>query len=98
MGSQRAGAYRVTEQQQQYQCIPQIFVEFVVQLLSRVQFFVTLWTTARQAPLSIKFTRQEYRSGLPFPSPGGLPAPEIEPVSLALAGGFFTTEPPGKPL
>ena len=46
------------------------------------------------------FSRQEYWSGLPFPSPGDLPHPEKEPVSLAsptLAGGFFTTEPPGKP-
>ena len=43
-------------------------------------------------------SRQEYWSGLPFPSPGDLPDPGIEPVSPALAGGFFTTEPPGKPL
>ena len=43
------------------------------------------------------FPRQEYRSGLPFPSPGELPDPRIEPVSSALAGGFLTTEPPGKP-
>ena len=44
------------------------------------------------------FPRQEYRSGLPFPSPGDLPNPGTEPVSPALAGRFFTTEPPGKPL
>ena len=43
------------------------------------------------------FSRQEYWSGSPFPSPGGLLGPGIEPVSPALAGGFFTTEPPGKP-
>ena len=43
------------------------------------------------------FPRQEYWSGLPFPSPGDLPDPGIEPMSPALAGGFFTTEPPGKP-
>ena len=42
------------------------------------------------------FSRQEFWSGLPFPSPGDLPDPGIEPVSPALAGGFFTTEPPGK--
>ena len=42
-------------------------------------------------------SRQEYCSGLPFPSPGDLPNPETEPVSPALAGGFFTTESPGKP-
>ena len=52
---------------------------------------------ARQAPLSWDFPRQEYRSGLPFPSPGGLPDPGMEPTSPALADGFFTTEPPGKP-
>ena len=47
-------------------------------------------------PLSMGFPRQEYWSGLPFPSPGDLPDPGIDPVSPALAGGFFTTEPPGK--
>jgi len=50
-----------------------------------------------QAPLSTGFPRQEYWSGLPFPSPGDLSDPEIEPTSPVLAGGFFTTEPPGKP-
>ena len=48
--------------------------------------------------LSMGFFRQGYRSGLPFPPPGDLPDPGIEFVSLALAGGFFTTEPPGKPI
>ena len=54
-----------------------------------------------QAPLSMEFSRQEYWSGLPSPAPGDLPNPGIEPmspVSPVLAGGFFTTEPPGKPL
>ena len=50
-----------------------------------------------QAPLSTEFSRQEYYSGLPFPPPGSLPDPEIEPASPALAGGFFITELPGKP-
>ena len=61
---------------------------------SHVQFFATLWTVACQAPQSMGFPRQEYWNGLPFPSPGDLPDPEIEPMSLmspALAGGFFTT-------
>ena len=58
---------------------------------------VTLWTIAHQAPLSMGFPRQEYCSGLPFPSPRDLPDPGIEPVASALATGFFTTEPPGKP-
>ena len=54
----------------------------------------TPWTVAHQAPLSLEFSRQEYYSGLPFPSPGDLPYPGIEPMSLALAGGFYTTELP----
>ena len=66
-------------------------------LLSRftcVQLFVTPWIIAHQAPLSMGFSRQEHWSGLPCPSPGDLPDPGIEPVSLmssALAGMFFTT-------
>ena len=60
-----------------------------VKLLSHVQLFVTPWTVAHQAPLSLGFSRQEYWSGMPFPSPGYLPNPGIEPESLsspALAG------------
>ena len=57
----------------------------------------TSWTVALQTALSMGFSRQEYWSGLPFPSPGDLPNPGIKPISAALAGGFFTTEPPGKP-
>ena len=52
---------------------------------------------AHQAPLSMGFSRQEYQSGLPFPSPGDLPRLGIDSKSSALAGEFFTTEPPGKP-
>ena len=58
--------------------------------------FVTPWTAACQAPLSMGFPRQEDWSGLPFPSPGTLPDPVIELESPALAGGFFTTKLPGK--
>ena len=61
---------------------------------------VALWTAAHQVPLSMGFSRQEYWSGLPFPTPGDLPDPGLEPASPvppALAGGFFTLEPPGKP-
>ena len=54
------------------------------------------WTVACQAPLSMGFSRQEYWSGLPFPSPGDFPNPGIEPASCAFLGGFFTTEPSGK--
>ena len=69
-------------------------------MLSHVQLFVTPWTIAYQLPLSMKFSRQEYWSGLLFPPPWDLPVPEIELMSLvspALAGKFFSTEPPGKP-
>ena len=65
-----------------------------------VRLFATPWTVARQASLSMGLSQQEYWSGLPFPLPGDLPNPRIEPafpVAPALAGGFFTTEPPGKP-
>ena len=57
------------------------------------------WAIAHQAPLFIGFPRQEYWSGLPFPTPGDLPAPVIEPKSPALAGGIFTTtrETPSEP-
>ena len=60
---------------------------------------MTLWTVARQAPLSMEFSRQEYWSGLTFSSPGDLPDPGTEPMSPAspaLGGAFLTTEPPGK--
>ena len=60
-------------------------------------FFETPWTIAHQSPLSMGFPRQEYWSGLPFPSLGYLPLPGIEPVSPALAGGFFSREPGESP-
>ena len=62
---------------------------------------MTLWTVARQVPLSMEFTRQEYWSGLPFLSPRDLLYPRLEPespASPALAGGFVTTESPGNTL
>ena len=65
--------------------------------LSRVQPFVTPRTVTHQASLSMGFPRQESWSGLPFPTPGNLPNPGMEPRSPALAGGFSATEPPGKP-
>ena len=70
-----------------------------VKSLSHVQLFVTLWTVACQAPLSMGFSSgQEYWSRLSFPPPGDLPYLGIKPAYLALAGRFFTTEPPGKPI
>ena len=70
-----------------------------VSVLCHVRFFAALWTVTRQALLTMKFSRHEYWSGLPFPSPVDLPNPGIEPTSLmfpALAGGLFTTSAPGK--
>ena len=66
-----------------------------VKSLSRVQLFATPWTTAHQAPLSMGFSRQEYWSGVPFPSPGDLPDPGIEPGSPAFQVDALTSEPPG---
>ena len=67
---------------------------YVLSHCSHVQLSVTPWTVAGQTPLSMGFFRQKYWSGLPFPPPGGLPNPEIKPMSLmspALAEGFLTT-------
>ena len=67
-----------------------------VKSLSHVQLFATPWTVAHQAPLSVGFSRQEYWSGLPFPSPGDLPNPGIKRGSPALKADALTSEPPGK--
>ena len=64
-----------------------------VQLINHVP-----WTVAASLLCPWDFFRQEYWSGLPFPPPGDLSVPGIEPTSPALAEGFFTTEPPGKPI
>ena len=66
-----------------------------VKSLSRVRLFVTPWTVALQAPLSMGFSRQEYWSGLPFPSPGDLPNPGIGPGSPTLQADALPSEPPG---
>ena len=66
------------------------------QSLSCVQLFVAPWTEARQAPLSMEFPRQEYRSGLPLHSPRHLPDPGIEPGSPALQADYLLTELQGK--
>ena len=69
----------------------------LVRLLSCVRLFATPWTIAYQAPPSMGFSRQEYWSGLPFPSPGDLPNPGIEPRSPALRAGALPSEPQGSP-
>ena len=83
-----------------YNCIPiycGINMKVKVKLLSHVQLFATPWTVALQAPPSMGFSRKEYWSGLPFPSPGDLPDPGIEPRSPTLQADALTSEPPGKP-
>ena len=65
--------------------------------LSCARLFVTPWTVGHQAPLSMEFSKQEYCSGLPFPSPGHLPDSEVEPGSPALQADSLPSEPPGKP-
>ena len=67
-----------------------------VQPLSPVCLFVILWTATCQAPLSVRFSKLEYWSGLPFPPPGDLLNPEIEPVSPALQADSLPTEASGK--
>ena len=67
-----------------------------VKSLSPVRLFATSWTVAHQAPPSMGFSRQEYWSGLPFPSPGDLPDPGIEPGSPASQADTLTSEPSGK--
>ena len=69
----------------------------MLRCFSHVQLFATLWAVACQAPLSMGFLRQEYWSGLPFPSPGDLPDPGIKPGSPAFQADALTSEPPGKP-
>ena len=68
-----------------------------VKSLSHIQLFDTLWTVAYHAPPSMEFSRQEYRSGLPFPSPGDLPDSGMELRSPALQADALPSEPPGKP-
>ena len=79
-----------------YQGVTNWVCMYVLSHSSCVRLIATPWTVARQAPLSMGFSSQEYWNGLPFPSPGDLPDPGIEPTSPALAGGFFTPEPLGK--
>ena len=75
-----------------------LYTSVKVKSLSRVRLFATSWTVACQAPPSMGFSRQEYWSGLPFPSPGHLPNPGIKPRSPALQADALTSEPSGKPL
>ena len=90
----RAVVHGVTKSWTRLSDWTELNIVVTAQSLSLVQLFAAPWTVAHQAPLSTEFPRQEYWSGLPFPSPGHLPNPGIEPMSLAsdaLAGRFFTT-------
>ena len=69
--------------------------DIVMKSLSRVRLFVTPWTVAHQIPPSMKFSRQEYWSGLPFPSPEHLPNPGFKPGSPTLQADALPSEPPG---
>ena len=73
-------------------------VKVKMKSLSRVRLFATPWTVAYQAPPSMGFSRQQYWSGLPFPAPGDLPDPGIEPRYPTLQADALSSEPPGKPL
>ena len=77
---------------------PTCMLVYVLSRFSRVHLFVTPWTVARQAPLSMGLSRQEYWSGLSFPSPEDLSNPGIEPRSPALQADSLPAEPQGKPL
>ena len=71
-----------------------MYLKVKVKSLSRVRFFATPWTSAHQAPPSMEFSRQEYWSGLPFPSAGDLPNPGIEPGPPSLRSDALPSEPP----
>ena len=73
-----------------------VFIQLSCSVMS--DSFATTWTIAHQAPLSMKFSRQEYRSGFPFPSPGDLTDPGIEPWSPSLQADSLPSEPLGKPV
>ena len=105
-----ANTFQLVQAKLSHQIVNQIsfiaklsYGQFRAQLLSHVQLFVTPWTVACQAPLSMRLSRQSYWKVFPFPPPGDLPDPGIKSISpvssisSALAGECFTTEPPGKP-
>ena len=77
------------------QCEHGMKVKVKVKSLSRIQLFATPWTVAYQASPSMEFSRHEYWSRLPFPSPGDLPNPGTEPASPALQADVLPSEPPG---
>ena len=94
VGRALGGGFRMGET-----CTPmadsyKVKVKVKVKSLSRVRLFATPWTVAYQAPQSTEFSRQEYWSGLPFPSPGDFPNPGIEPRSPVLQADTLSSKPP----
>ena len=87
------GAPQQMETQDDFLSWSGLWVSEWVKSLSRVRLFATPWTVAHRAPPSMGFSRQEYWSGLPFPSPGDLPDPGMEPRSPALQAEALTSEP-----
>ena len=87
--------YNLSRKQWSLKCV---CVCVFVHSLSCVWIFATPWTVAYKAPLSMEFSKQEYSSGLPFPSPGDLPDPGIEPRSPTLQADTLLSESPGKPI
>ena len=80
-----------------HKTLPSSHLSERVKLLSRAHLSATPWTVVYRAPLSMEFSRQEYWSVLPFPSPGNLPNPEIEPGYPTLQADALPYDPPGKP-
>ena len=79
--------------------LKEVYLLILACMLNRIHFFVTPCTVAQQASLSMEFSGQEYWRGVPFPPPGDLSNPGVEPASLAsptLEGRFFTAAPPGE--
>ena len=85
-----------TENRQETKQVNGLYIYSYSMYACSVWLFATLWTLPCQPPLSMGFSRQGHWSGLPFLPPGDLLVSGMEPVLLALAGGFFITEPPGK--
>ena len=80
-----------------HKTLPSSHLSELVKLLSRARLFATPWTVAYQAPLSMEFSRQEYWSVLPLPSPGNLPNPEIKAGSLVLHADSLLSDHEGSP-
>ena len=95
---ERTSFYSTTLFDNQKRCPFHYESEVKVKSLSRVRLFATPWTVAYQAPPSMGFSRQEYWSGLPIPSPGDLPNLRVKPGSLVLQADSLPFEPPGEPI